>query len=83
MEDVMLVLSRRIGDRITIGYDVQITITRIAGGRVAIGIDAPTTVAIRRNEIAPHVPIAPSTMETADVVEELVGLVRNVLTSAG
>ncbi|TWU35769.1 hypothetical protein Q31b_52040 [Novipirellula aureliae] len=48
----MLVLSRKIGERITIGDDVQITITRIAGGRVTIGIDAPKSVTVRRNELA-------------------------------
>ncbi len=47
----MLVLSRKVGERITIGDDVQIVITRVAGGRVTIGIDAPKQVAVRRNEL--------------------------------
>ncbi|TWU03417.1 carbon storage regulator [Neorhodopirellula pilleata] len=51
----MLVLSRKVGERITIGDDVQIVITRVAGGRVTIGIDAPKQVAVRRNELAPLV----------------------------
>ncbi|QDS94696.1 hypothetical protein FF011L_34760 [Roseimaritima multifibrata] len=47
----MLVLSRKIGERITIGEDIRIIITRIANGRVTIGIDAPKQIAVRRNEL--------------------------------
>ncbi|TWU39966.1 hypothetical protein Q31b_32820 [Novipirellula aureliae] len=47
----MLVLSRKVGERITIGDDVQIIITRFAGGRVSLGIDAPKHVAVRRHEL--------------------------------
>ncbi|TWU32199.1 hypothetical protein Poly41_56840 [Novipirellula artificiosorum] len=55
-EETMLVLSRTVGERITIGDDVQIIITRVAGGRVSIGIDAPISVAVRRNELVPRQP---------------------------
>ncbi|MGB7325045.1 MAG: carbon storage regulator [Rubripirellula sp.] len=52
----MLVLSRKVGERITIGDNVQIIVTRVAGGRVTIGIDAPMQVSVRRDEIVPRLP---------------------------
>ncbi len=48
----MLVLSRRVDERIQIGDDIQITIVRLENGRVKIGIDAPPHVSIRRSELA-------------------------------
>lgn len=47
----MLVLSRKIGDKLMIGDDVVLTINRISGNRVAIGIEAPREVRIVRGEL--------------------------------
>lgn len=44
----MLVLSRKIEERILIGDDVVITVTRIGRNVVSIGVDAPKDVPIRR-----------------------------------
>lgn len=49
----MLVLSRRIGERIRIGGDIVVTVNRIEGNRVSIGIDAPSDVRIVRGELRP------------------------------
>ena len=49
----MLVLSRKVGDRILIGKDVWITVVQIAGDKVRIGIEAPKDVPIIRQEILP------------------------------
>jgi carbon storage regulator len=48
----MLVLSRKVDQKIIVGEDIQVTIVRIEGNRVRIGITAPDDVAIRRAEIA-------------------------------
>jgi carbon storage regulator len=48
----MLVLSRKVGERIQIGDDVTITVVRINPTAVRIGIDAPGDCAIVREEIA-------------------------------
>ena len=50
-EKTMLVLSRKVGERIQIGRDVVLTITAIKGNRIQLGIDAPPEVLIRRGEL--------------------------------
>jgi hypothetical protein len=43
----MLLLNRRVGQRLRIGEDIVVEILDIQGSRVRIGIIAPRTVAIR------------------------------------
>ena len=50
----MLVLSRKIGERITIGDNITVVIQRIAGGRVSLGVEAPREVSILRSELERH-----------------------------
>ena len=47
----MLVLSRRVGERIIIGKDVYVTVLEVCYGKARLGIDAPTEVPIYRDEI--------------------------------
>lgn len=47
----MLVLSRRLGEKIHIGDDVVITIVDIDRGRIRIGIEAPKETPIYREEL--------------------------------
>ncbi|MDA1056094.1 MAG: carbon storage regulator [Planctomycetota bacterium] len=47
----MLVLSRKVGQRLVIDGNVTIIVTRIAGNRVQIGIEAPADVHIMRGEL--------------------------------
>ena len=47
----MLVLSRKIGEKIHIGNQVTLTVVRIKGNQVRIGIEAPDDVAIVRAEL--------------------------------
>ena len=49
----MLVLSRKVGQRIMIGDDITIFISRIAGKRVTLGFEAPRNISIRRAELPP------------------------------
>ena len=49
----MLVLSRKIGERIQIGSDITLVVTRIIGNRITLGIEAPPSVTIRRAELEP------------------------------
>jgi carbon storage regulator CsrA len=45
----MLVLNRKVGEKIQIGHNITITILEIRGNKVRIGIDAPVGVEIRRD----------------------------------
>lgn len=47
----MLVLSRKVGERIWIGDHISITVVRISGGGVRIGIDAPVEMPVVREEL--------------------------------
>jgi carbon storage regulator len=47
----MLVLSRKVGERIWIGPEISVTIVRIAGGAVRLGINAPPELAVVREEL--------------------------------
>ena len=47
----MLVLTRKVGERILIGDDIVITVLDSRGEGVRIGIDAPRGVKIQREEV--------------------------------
>lgn len=47
----MLVLSRRVGEKIEIGDGITVTVLKVTGKSVRVGIEAPKHVTIRRSEI--------------------------------
>ena len=47
----MLVLSRKVGERIHIGNDIFLEVRRVAGSRVTVAINAPKSVRILRGEL--------------------------------
>lgn len=47
----MLVLTRRIGERVQINQDVFVTVIAIEGNQVKLGFDAPMHVLIVRDEL--------------------------------
>ena len=47
----MLVLSRKVGERILVGDDVTITVVRLTNGGVRLGIEAPSDMAVVREEV--------------------------------
>ena len=48
----MLVLSRKVGERILIGPDIVVTVVRVTGGGVRLGIEAPPELPVVREELA-------------------------------
>jgi len=49
----MLVLSRKVNEKVMIGNDIVITIVKIDRNQVRIGIEAPGHVPVYREEILP------------------------------
>ena len=47
----MLVLTRKVGQKLVIGDNITIVVNRISGNRVSLGIEAPSEVAIVRGEL--------------------------------
>ncbi len=65
MEDtIMLVLSRKPGEKILIGSDITITVIECRGNKIRIGIEAPQDVSILRAELNDF--LARNDLETAE-----------------
>jgi len=47
----MLVLSRKLNERIIIGDDIVISVVEVRGDQVKLGIEAPRTVKVYRQEV--------------------------------
>jgi carbon storage regulator len=49
----MLVLSRKLGEKIIIGDNIVVTVVKIDRNQIRLGIEAPQSVSVYREEIAP------------------------------
>jgi carbon storage regulator len=49
----MLILSRKVGEKIVIGDGITVVVSRVAGDRVTLGFEAPPEVRILRGELRP------------------------------
>lgn len=58
-DDTMLVLSRKVGEKILIGDNISVTIVRVAQGTVRVGVEAPQELPIVREEIRDQQTAAP------------------------
>lgn len=47
----MLILSRKVNEKIMIGEDISVTIIEIRGDQVKIGVEAPKSVKVFRQEV--------------------------------
>jgi len=47
----MLILTRRVGEKLVIGENVTVTVLGVKGSQIRIGIDAPPEVQVHREEI--------------------------------
>jgi len=48
----MLVLSRKLGEKVYVGRDIVITVVDIDRGKIRLGIHAPRSVEVLREELA-------------------------------
>ena len=60
----MLILRRKVGEKIVIGEGIVVVVTRVSGARVTLGIEAPAAVHIVRGELRAF----DETHETSDQV---------------
>ena len=47
----MLVLTRKVGEKILVGDDVVVSVVEVGRGSVRLGVEAPRTVSILRYEV--------------------------------
>lgn len=47
----MLILTRKVGESITIGDQIKIMVVEVKGGQIRLGIEAPADFRIYREEI--------------------------------
>jgi carbon storage regulator len=47
----MLILSRKVNEKVVIGEDITVSIIEVRGDQVRIGIDAPKKVKVFRQEV--------------------------------
>ena len=52
----MLVLSRKVGERIVIGVGVTVMVLVVSGQRVRLGVVAPDEVPVHRAEVVQRIP---------------------------
>jgi carbon storage regulator len=57
--ELMLILTRKVGQVIRIGEQVSVTVVAVRGDQVRLGIDAPKDIAVDREEIAERKKRAP------------------------
>ncbi len=51
----MLVLTRKVGEKILIGDDIIVSVIDVNRGNVRIGIEAPKRISILRHEVYEHI----------------------------
>ena len=49
----MLVLSRKVGEKVVIGEGIVLTVVKVDRNQVRLGIEAPKDIQVYREEIAP------------------------------
>jgi carbon storage regulator len=50
----MLVLTRKLMEKLFIGDDICVTVVRLEGGQVRLGVEAPRHVSVVRAELVPE-----------------------------
>lgn len=65
----MLVLTRKVGEGITVGEEIKIVVVEIRGTQVRLGIEAPKNVIVHREEVFRK--IKDATVESAEAPKSL------------
>jgi carbon storage regulator len=62
----MLILTRRVGEKLVIGENVIVTVLGVKGNQIRIGIDAPQEIQVHREEIFQRILKERKELEEAD-----------------
>lgn len=73
----MLVLTRKLGEKIRVGHDIIISIVEIQGGQVRVGVEAPKHVSILREEIYREIEV--TNLQAAQISEIPQDLIKKIL----
>lgn len=74
----MLILSRKVDEKIKIGNDISIQIISVSGDQVKIGVDAPKHVKVFRQEVFDDIQKQnKEAAETSATLDALASLLEN------
>jgi carbon storage regulator len=68
----MLVLTRRLMEKLYIGEDICVTVVRLEGGQVRLGIEAPREIPVLRGELKPRESESSGTGMAGTVIPEAI-----------
>ena len=71
----MLILTRKLGESITIGDDIKVSVLGIQGRQVRLGIEAPLDVVVHREEVYVRIQ-AENRKASKSIKEDLFGVVN-------
>ncbi|ARC55721.1 Carbon storage regulator [Frondihabitans sp. 762G35] len=77
----MLVLTRKVGERILIGDDIVLTILDSRGDGIRVGIDAPRGIKVQREEVVRAVIEANAEAEAAAAGDDAEARIRDLLST--
>jgi len=77
----MLILTRKLGESITIGEQIKVTILGVFGRQVRLGVDAPPEVMVHREEV--YLKIQDENREAAKVQDSDLREVKSMLEKRG
>ena len=77
----MLILTRKLGEQITIGDNITVTLLEVNGTQVKLGIEAPKEISIHRKEIYER--IRRENLESSEVDLDDLSEAASILTSLG
>jgi carbon storage regulator len=75
----VLILTRKVGEAITIGEDIKITVLGIQGRQTKLGITAPERVSVFRDEIFKRIQLenVRASMSLKEDLEELARIIKS------
>jgi carbon storage regulator len=66
----MLILTRRVGEKLMIGDQVTLTVLGVHGRQVRVGIAAPKTVPVHREEVFERIQREAEATAPAEIADE-------------